>query len=330
VLRLHPAIIEGLGLSVPLDEPDDARVVLGRLASNADLPGWKRLWTEMLGKSRGTLVVTAESSWTVLEGRRVPLAALRRVVQREETLEDGAELTTDGDDSFHAGREVSLSEHSSDVEAFAREYGTRCGLGPRLSEHVALAAWLHDIGKADRRFQLMLRGGSEIEFFKDETPWAKSALPPGAREAQRLAQQKSGYPLGARHEVQSLAMLEGRLDDLGSRLKGDDAQLSPDLDLVLHLVASHHGYCRPFAPVVLDEDSVDVSLTSHESKAFGTLEFRSTTSKHSLHRLDSPLGDRFWRLIEKYGWLELCWLEAILRLADHRASEEEQMREAVP
>ncbi len=138
----------------------------------------------------------------------MPLAALREVLQPEETLENGVELTTDGDDSFHAGRAVSLAEHIADVETFAREYATRCGLGTWLAEHVAIAAWLHDIGKADRRFQLMLRGGSEIEFFKDETPWAKSAMPPGAREAHRLALEKSGYPRGARHEVQSLAMLD--------------------------------------------------------------------------------------------------------------------------
>lgn len=324
VLRLHPAIVKVLGLTLPLDEPDEARDVLHRLASNSDWPEWKRLWAEKLANWRGSLVVPGEPSWTVIEARRVPLAALREVLQSQETLEDGVELTTDGDDSFHAGRAVSLAEHSANVETFAREYATRCGLGPWLAEHVALAACLHDIGKGDPRFQLMLRGGSEIEYFKDETPWAKSAMPPGAREAHRLAQQKSGYPRGARHEVQSLAMLQGQLDAVKKGVKKANATKEPDLDLVLHLVASHHGYCRPFAPAVVDYSPVGVTLAEHTSKTFGKINFASTTSCNGLHRLDSPLADRFWALIAKYGWQELCWLEAILRLADHRASEEEQ------
>lgn len=330
VLRLHPVVVDKLGLSLPLDDPDEARTALGLIAWNDAWPAWKRLWAEKLAKGRGSLVVPGEPSWTVIEARRVPLAALREVLRPDETLEDGVELTTDGDDSFHAGRAVSLAEHSADVETFAREYATRCGLGTGLAEHVALAAWLHDIGKADRRFQLMLRGGSEIELFKDETPWAKSAMPPGASEAHRLAQQKSGYPRGARHEVQSLAMLQGQLEDMKKRLqKADGTKESDlDLDLVLHLVASHHGYCRPFAPVVVDESAVEVTLEKHTSKTFGEIAFASTTSCNGLHRLDSPLADRFWALVAKYGWQELCWLEAILRLADHRASEEEQSKEA--
>jgi CRISPR-associated endonuclease/helicase Cas3 len=326
VLRLHPIVVDTLGLSLPLDDLDEARTALGLLASNGDWPAWKRLWAEKLAKGRGALVVPGEPSWTVIEGRRVSLAALREALQPEETLEDGVELTTDSDDSFHAGRVVSLAEHSSDVETFAREYATRCGLGMWLAEHVAIAAWLHDIGKADRRFQLMLRGGSEIEFFKDETPWAKSEMPPGAREAHRLAQLRSGYPRGARHEVQSLAMVHGQLDAVKTALKKLEGTSEPDLDLVLHLIASHHGYCRPFAPAVVDESPIDVTLASHTSKSFGEIDFAATSSCNGLHRLDSPLADRFWGLVAKYGWQELCWLEAILRLADHRASEEEQSK----
>ncbi|GIX35809.1 MAG: hypothetical protein KatS3mg126_1588 [Lysobacteraceae bacterium] len=328
ILRLHPLVIEQLGLPLPLDEADEARKALARFASIGDWPAWKRLWAERLAKGRASFVVPGDQPWIVLEAKRVSISNLRGVLQPEETLENGVELTTDGDDSFCAGRAVSLSEHSSDVEMFAREYAIRCGLGAWLAEHIALAAWLHDIGKADRRFQIMLRGGSEIEYYKDDTPWAKSPMPPGAKAQRKLARDKSGYPGGGYlHAVQSVAMLHGQRDALRDRLKKVDANKEPDLDLVLHLVASHHGECRPFAPVFVDDHPVEVSLTGHTSARFGTLDFAPTTSNHRLYRLDSPLADRFWRLVSKYGWQELCWLEAILRLADHRASEEEQAKE---
>jgi CRISPR-associated endonuclease/helicase Cas3 len=121
-------------------------------------------------------------------------------------------------------------------------------------------------------------------------------------------------------------MLHGQLDALKERLKKVGASKEPDLDLVLHLVASHHGECRPFAPVLIEGSPIDVSLSGHESKTFGTIDFGATSSNNAMHRLDSPLADRFWGLVAKYGWQELCWLEAILRLADHRASEVEQAK----
>ena len=329
VLRLHPQVLDSHGLSLPLDQPEEARAALARLASDRDWPAWKRLWAERLAKGRSSLVVSADAYWTVIEARRVPLTDLRQVVQPEETLEDGVELTTDGDDSFCAGRPVSLAEHSHDVESYAREYATRCGLNEWLAAHVALAAWLHDIGKADRRFQLMLRGGSEIEFFKDETPWAKSAMPLGARAARKLARERSGYPSGGYfHAQQSAAMLDGKQAVLAELLRKRHPTAEPDLDLVFHLVASHHGECRPFAPVVVDSAPIEISLVGHFSEVFGEFDFLAVPSNAKLHRLDSPLGDRFWKLTARYGWQELCWLEAILRLADHRASEEEQNGEA--
>ncbi len=116
--------------------------------------------------------------------------------------------------------------------------------------------------------------------------------------------------------MQSVAMMEAAMEQVA-------AAKAHDLNLVLHLVASHHGHCRPFAPAVFDPEPVDISLGRHESGTFGTFCFGTVTSAHKLHQLDSALADRFWSLIAKYGWLELCWLETVFRLADHRASESE-------
>jgi CRISPR-associated endonuclease/helicase Cas3 len=258
------------------------------------------------------------ASWTVVEGPRLSAAELRSVLGAPNAAaEAGADATSDEDDSFHAGRAgITLARHSVDVELRARRYGAQLGLPGDLVSDLALAAWLHDIGKADPRFQLMLRGGDEIELLKGDEPWAKSAMPRGAKQAQDLARARGGYPPGARHEVMSLAMIEVA--------RGEVAAKANDLDLVLYLVGSHHGYCRPFAPAVPDASPVPVSLAGHASPTFGRLSFEPASSDHGLHRLDSPLADRFWSLVERYGWLELCWLEAILRLADHRASEEEE------
>ncbi|RIL06271.1 MAG: CRISPR-associated endonuclease Cas3'' [Proteobacteria bacterium] len=321
VLRLHPSVVTALSLG-GLDSVDDLRSA-ARAAAEAGGPPWRIAWLGALaGRLRRTVVEVGgdlePTAWTIVEAPRLSAGRLRAVMQGiEGSVEHGADTTSDEEDSYHVGRTgITLSRHSADVERFARRYADLLCLPKELASDVALAAWLHDVGKADPRFQLLLRGGDEIELFVDETPWAKSGMPSGAKQAQDLAWRRSGYPRGARHEVQSIAMIEAVRDQV--------AEKAHDLDLVLHLVGSHHGYCRPFAPPVQDHDPVEVLLPSVDSPVFGEIKFAAISSDNRLHRVDSPLADRFWSLVERYGWLELCWLEAILRLADHRASEEEE------
>ncbi len=322
LLRLHPRVLAGLDLDLDLEDPKAARTELATRAE--DLSGWKRPWAGWLGKGRKARTVPwgdgEDDGWLVLSGERVKASALRNALEAEgcgrTSIEEGVESTTDDEDSPYVGSEVVLDVHSRHVEERARDYAKRLGLSDELSNDLPLAAWLHDIGKADRRFQRMLRGGSAIAYYRDEERiLAKSGMAAGSKAQHRRAQRLSGHPRGTRHEVQSLAMIETARRQI--------AEKAYDLDLVMHLVASHHGHCRPFAPAIEDAKPVDVVLAEHKSATFGTLAFGATTSAHGLHKLDSPLADRFWSLVTKYGWLELCWLEAILRLADHRASEDE-------
>lgn len=314
MLRLHPAVLSGLGVSAGVDL-EGALNALSAVVAGPNVIGWQKIWIDNLVRRPTSILVNGSDGWIVLQGPRVSRAVLRKLLETQPTVENGIDVTSDPETSSHVGQPVTLSRHCASVEQLARRFAVGAGFPAALVDDIAFTAWLHDIGKADRRFQILLRGGSEIEFYKDETVLAKSGMLPGARAAHILAQQRSGYPRKGRHELLSVAMLEGHPDLLTK---------AHDPDLVLHLLASHHGFCRPFAPVVADDTPVDVVLNGHSSVDFGLADFPSTSSLHGLERLDRPVADRFWRSARKYGWLELCWIEAILRLADHRASELEE------
>jgi CRISPR-associated endonuclease/helicase Cas3 len=200
--------------------------------------------------------------------------------------------------SAFTGR-VPLADHLKGCAQWAEGFAAE--LPERLRKTVVRAAKEHDIGKADPRFQAWLRGGNPIR--RNEL-LAKSGMDRSVIErARRLA----GYPKGGRHELMSVALLinsTGEFEDI-------------DCDLLLHLVGSHHGRCRPFAPVEEDSETVDVKY-----------ENRVASSDHRLERLASGISERFWNLTRRYGWYGLAYLEMLVRLADHRRSEEESASNA--
>lgn len=255
------------------------------------LPPWNEIVT---GLGRSPRIITHRDG-------NITLIARKAAAEAVSTEDDGASFTE---------REITLAAHSEDVWRWAEGFAHRVGLPEAMRHDVVLAAWLHDAGKADPRFQKWLVGGSAVRLALLDEPLAKSAQTLRDRRAGQQARQVAGYPDGYRHELLSVAMVANNAALL---------EQAHDKELVLHLVGAHHGWCRPFAPFVDDSEDSQAGVSMLNGPRGSSAELAAGT-RHQLARLDSGVTDRFWALTERYGWWGLAWLEAILRLADHRAS----------
>jgi CRISPR-associated endonuclease/helicase Cas3 len=215
-----------------------------------------------------------------------------------------------GDDVTSLSRRpVSLDEHAAGVACRARKFARGCRLGEREVLVLERAARLHDLGKADPRFQVMLYG-DEVAAAAG-TPLAKSGLNPEDLAAFREAWRRSGLPRGFRHEFVSVALIRRHRDELLQGLSPEEQELTE------YLVGAHHGRGRAFAPVVRECDAEDVSL-EWDGHCL------SASPDHRLGRLGSGWTDLFWRLVRRHGYWGLAYLEAVLVLADQDRSREEE------
>lgn len=171
-----------------------------------------------------------------------------------------------------------LDEHQSWAERHARRIAQEVGLSGDYAEALAIAARLHDEGKKARRWQLAFNAPRDGIYAKTRGPFISARL--------------GGY----RHEFGSLSCVER---DEGFNRLPEELQ-----ELVLHLIAAHHGRARP----VIEREGCDDAPPS-------LLETRAR-----------DVALRFARLEKRWGPWGLAWWEALLRAADQQASKENEAR----
>lgn len=181
----------------------------------------------------------------------------------------------------------------------------------KWDEALRVAASLHDWGKADARFQALLRGTTPFTAMASGSLLAKSKSISSSVREYRIARGRAELPEHFRHEMLSVQLAQSSGAD--SFLP---AQTMPRA-LVLHLIATHHGYGRPFAPVVDDVDPLEVAIERGEQEIKILVSDRIARPSHAL---DSGIAERFWKLTRHHGWWGLALLESVLRLADQFAS----------
>ncbi len=171
-----------------------------------------------------------------------------------------------------------LQEHNGQAGEQAKRIAEALGLEENIKQALTLAASWHDKGK-------------------DRKVWQRSIYNENYQEP--LA--KSG-PLGMNWHL-----LGGYRHEFGSLLDAEaDRVISkhPERDLILHLIAAHHGWARPHF-----EHNVKRSAYDHEKSTTN----RNQGAAHEVMR-------RFGRLQQRFGRWSLAWLESLMRCADIIAS----------
>jgi CRISPR-associated endonuclease/helicase Cas3 len=175
-----------------------------------------------------------------------------------------------------ANKPITWAEHVVHVVEHAQQIVAGLPLPEEIAGAVIAAARLHDHGKKREPFQFAL-GNRDYP----HVTLAKS----NGRAAARL-------PEPFRHEFASV--LDAQTDPEFAKL-GAEMQ-----EIVLHLIAAHHGRARPhFNP----EEAYDPERPSRDAEKLS---------------LETPR--RFARLQRKYGRWGLAYLESLLRAADWAAS----------
>lgn len=307
-LRLRPGVwpVTELSGAAPLDPGSDDRdsqlvELLDRLEELAD-PATAR------GRHLQTMLVlrsAARVRWT--HAGAVLTVPRNGVISEPSDGSDGAAAA-----SSRCAVPVGLERHLRDVEEAAKSEAHALGLPLTLIRSVALAGLTHDLGKADERFQLLLHGGNPYRLELATEPVAKSETGALSRAERHRVQQASGWPRGMRHEAISAALV-AELARQHPRMFADT-----DVDLVLHLVGTHHGRGRPLLPAVSDATPVTVTATL-PARLQGDAATVTVASNVGIVDWEQP--ERFARLNRVYGRWGLALLETVLRLADMAVSE---------
>lgn len=299
ILRLAPGILRDEGVDASalpalLDELRDERDRLARdrvvefLGDDGVWGDWRKAGVGVIRGSQGR-----------------PLALWRRAAPAVR-IEAAGDATTESEMSCSGQRAVPLRDHSRGVGELARAFAERAGISPEIADDIGLAALLHDAGKARIEFKLWLYGGDEIAAAAG-MPLAKS----GRLVLGRRVRRTIGLPQGARHEVASLAFAANH----------PALATSHDRALVLWLIGTHHGHGRPFFPPV-QWPPAGSRFEADLGDGHGVITSAETLA---LPELGAGWSDMRSSLIGRYGPWGLARFEAILRLADHRRSEAEQV-----
>lgn len=220
------------------------------------------------------------------------------------------------DDSTNTGHRewLSLDAHLEETGEQARKLLAACApdLSPASLSTVSAAALLHDVGKMHPDWQQALRNTAS----QPPPPDGLLAKSPG--RGRLTYRDRAGF----RHElVSALVVSSAGAGGLLNRASFDGA----DTALLRYLVAAHHGKVRMQIPAVMVDDDQVLGVRPDEILPAETILGMNVPPTDADLDALGPGGGSSWtraalELLATYGPFRLAYMEALVRLADWRAS----------
>jgi len=297
------------------------------LAPRSDIPSWTRLANPRdVRPGHIYLLASDEGGYDpergFVAGETGPVTPVARASTSADTDEDyGSDRLT------NIGRWVTLREHLEDVAVATENLAVQLDLPDAVISLLGTAGRWHDVGKAHEAFQRGIGADPDDE----NGPWAKSdgsGRPDYHLIDDEGNKQRRPY---FRHELASmLAWLE----------HGGADRESGERDLIAYLIVAHHGKVRlglralPVEPEpAADRERLFARGVWHGDR-LPAVDAGETAIPETILRLElMKLGhgsqgpswtERTRRLLEAHGPFALAWCEALVRIADWRASKMER------
>jgi len=232
----------------------------------------------------------------------------------------------DGEPDSSIGRFVELGEHLGDVADEAEKICQSLGVDEYSTSAIVTASRWHDLGKVHEAFQTALIKAARNVPPSMDVFWAKSD---GRGRLEYQVAGANGKPVSRRHFRHELASMLTWLAN---------GECNEKHDLIAYLIAAHHGKVRMGLRALPDESSPKDERRfargvweGDRLPAFnlGNWSIPETELRLSIMELGSGEQGPSWtertqRLLSTHGPFELAWLEALVRIADWRASRMEQ------